>query len=305
MSYNDLTIKSVETTARDFLIYFVGTKNCLSITCKGDCCSSAFIIFPKNFNTNTLIGKKILDITTLCYQQDVLDEEPDKSDEKTKENQPEKYYEKTKENQPEKYYDKIYKTSDYYDGDYESHTEYYFIFDDETSQKFLLYGLSNGYYGAFLSIDFIKNEERKEQIITNNVTFIIGLPGSGKTSLIKEKFSSVKVYDDFLSNINSSSIINWMQLHTSSDVVFSDPRFTNVNTFKAFIKSYSSALSKSKINLIMFDNNPEKCKKNIKNRQCDYKSHLVSLNSLKFKYNPDNEVYTKYPITQMEVFGDL
>lgn len=280
MPYKDLTIESVTIDTQDVFIYFVDTNSYLEIGCYGDCCSSAFIIFPKDFNVENLIGKKIIEITTLCqgYQSEDSDEDLE-------------------------YYDRVYETSDYYDEQCEKHTEYYFIFDDGTSQNFLLYGLSNGYYGAYLSVNFIEDEEKEnEEIITNNVTFIIGLPGSGKTSLIKDKFSSLKVYDDFLSTISNSSIINWMQLHPSEDVVFSDPRFTNAIVFKTFIESCSSVLSKSKINLIIFDNNAEKCKENIKKRQEDYKLHLISLNTLKYKYNPNSKIYSEYSITRMEVF---
>lgn len=300
MSYSHLIVESITLDPNSIFIYFQNTNNYLQLEPYGDCCSSAYVLFPKDFDEKSIIGKKILDILILCTGYTELSKTGT--------------YDDIDEN-----YDNVYGTSEHYNNNYEELIEYHLIFDDDTTQKFLLYGLSNGYYHATLSMNLIKIDAKKEkesgnenenenengkenEEFHNNIIFIIGLPGSGKTSLIEERFKDKKVFDDFLSSIDISSIINWIKNHPTEDVIFSDPRLTNSGTFKSFVSACSSVFHGSNINLTMFDNNYERCMFNIKNSGSYIKPRLISLNRLRYKYNPNDQIYFNYPIEKIKVF---
>ena len=112
------------------------------------------------------------------------------------------------------------------------------------------------------------------------VTFIIGLPGSGKSTLIEHykshPFINYKVYDDwmtwiqndsdkdFTSDVNYSEVIQELTNNTPliiSSVSFCDSEFLYKSEY--YLKSKFPDI---KINKVYFENNPIKAEINIKYR---------------------------------------
>jgi len=85
---------------------------------------------------------------------------------------------------------------------------------------------------------------------------VIGLPGSGKSYYSNSL--GIKVYDDFIWDFYSGKILE--DIKNNVDICINDPRLCNFEIFKKFINILSS--KSENIHLILFENTPEKCKKN-------------------------------------------
>lgn len=281
MSYSDLIINDVDTDMNSTKFYFEGTDRYLELYPRGDCCSRAYVLFPNGFNKEKMIGKKISEITHYCgdCQNENDDENEDVSD----------------------MYKRKYDTTQCYDEEEERFTEYTIVFSDYTTQEFLLYGVSNGYYRAFLNITLEGEDKISGPVFTGKITFVIGLPGSGKSWYTRQNFKNVKCYDDFFDNVTVSSINTWMENNPTKDIVLSEPRFTNPKTFKYFLKSFYN-ITGCDVNVVLFENNFSACRENLIEREHNVKLYINSLNSLKYKYNLDDPVYTQFPRIVVPVY---
>src|SRR3989338_9244471 len=82
-----------------------------------------------------------------------------------------------------------------------------------------------------------------------SLTLIIGLPGSGKTTLGR---SLPGIYfDDFIQTMYDGRL--YEAILNGHDVVASDPRLCNFRTFKKVVSHFT------KVKLILFKNNTHRC----------------------------------------------
>lgn len=117
---------------------------------------------------------------------------------------------------------------------------------------------------------------------------IIGLAGSGKTSYYHEKLSNdYELYDDFISNPFDIEEIN-------DRMCLIDPRLCDFKIFQDIMSNIEKYIDKTKINLILFENNPEKCLINSKNRLNKNVENMINIYSKKYKltnyYNYNYEI---------------
>lgn len=89
---------------------------------------------------------------------------------------------------------------------------------------------------------------------------IIGLPGSGKTTLASSKYKDYKLFDDFIFNFYNGEVISAIQ--SGDNVCLTDPRLCLPDIFNRYIETLQQYINKQNIKLIVFKNNPEQCKLN-------------------------------------------
>ena len=110
---------------------------------------------------------------------------------------------------------------------------------------------------------------------------IIGLPCSGKTYLSKEfQKNGYVIYDDFITNFYNGQLLN----DNSEKICINDPRLCNYQTFLKFIEYFQN----KKIELILFENNPDQCLINLKKRKDGRKGVDNSIIFLSKKYDLNN-----------------
>lgn len=97
------------------------------------------------------------------------------------------------------------------------------------------------------------------------ILIIIGLPGSGKTFFSKniEKKGYI-IFDDFITSFYDGQIISCLKRNLK--ICLNDPRLCLKNIFDYYINKILKIVDKSNIYLILFENNSERCLKNINNR---------------------------------------
>ena len=125
---------------------------------------------------------------------------------------------------------------------------------------------------------------------------IIGLPGSGKSNLIKKM--NIKYYDDFISNFFNGELIN--DLNDNIEICITDPRLCNKEIFIRYMNIIEEVIDKSQISLILYKNDKERCLNNIKNR--NIKKVEQTIERLSNIYNPNDEIYMKYKNEIIDVF---
>jgi len=97
------------------------------------------------------------------------------------------------------------------------------------------------------------------------LTLIIGLPGSGKTYMLNqlEKVPNQFIYDDAIPNIPYNDFYSRLS-DLSNSVYLADPRLCDYPTFKRVVDRLPSNIQ-STMQLILFENNPEACIRNVTN----------------------------------------
>lgn len=89
------------------------------------------------------------------------------------------------------------------------------------------------------------------------LVIIIGLPGSGKTTLALKKYSDFLIHDDFLFNFYNGEVINHIKLNYN--VCLTDPRLCFFKIFDQCMESIEKVIDKNNIKILLFENNPEQC----------------------------------------------
>lgn len=88
---------------------------------------------------------------------------------------------------------------------------------------------------------------------------IIGLPGSGKTYLL-DSYKGQFIYDDEVPNLTYNDFYN--NIADDNDVYLADPRLCYYLTFERIINRLSTTTLNS-MRIILFENDPDKCIKNV------------------------------------------
>lgn len=93
------------------------------------------------------------------------------------------------------------------------------------------------------------------------IIIIIGLPCSGKTTLLKT-LKSYEIYDDFISTICDGSLLTAIEDKTKK-ICVADPRLCKFEIFERYIRTFTSHHN---VLLVLFENNPVKCLNNLNTR---------------------------------------
>lgn len=112
-----------------------------------------------------------------------------------------------------------------------------------------------------------------------------GLPGSGKTYLGKklaEKYGYI-LFDD----INIETVANLKHaIKNNKSVIITDPYFCFIQDRQCAEKTFKTINPTCEIEWILFENDPESCKSNVKRRNDGRKVNML-INTLSKKYNTD------------------
>ena len=94
-----------------------------------------------------------------------------------------------------------------------------------------------------------------------DILIVVGLPGSGKSTLFND-INGFKVFDDFIFQFSNKR--EGLALVNNEKICLIDPRMCDERIFKKYIDRL--LIYEKDMCLIFFDNDPEKCIKNIKYR---------------------------------------
>ncbi len=126
---------------------------------------------------------------------------------------------------------------------------------------------------------------------------IIGLPASGKTTYYNNNLKdNFKFYDDFISNIFDGNLINDLR-KKKDDICITDPRLCNYQTFIRIMKLINEIIDKKDIQLILFENDKNKCLINAMKREKRNVNKSIEFNSL--LYNLENYFDYNYEIKEI------
>src|SRR5205085_12093856 len=99
----------------------------------------------------------------------------------------------------------------------------------------------------------------------HQVLIIIGLPGCGKTTY-SQHLNDYIIFDDFINKFYDGFAIKAIQLGKSICLI--DPRLCINNIFCKYIREIEKYIERENIKLVLFENNPDQCLRNIKSRKC-------------------------------------
>jgi GTPase SAR1 family protein len=181
--------------------------------------------------------------------------------------------------------------------------------DDKTVKEFIFYlaNSNNGYYESYFYMNYMP-EENKIKTTNSKIVIIIGLPGSGKTHLLKEYYKNgkngYKIYDDIdLSMFEDHSKYLITNLKKGNNVCISQPLFTVFDLFIQFLNDYFYDYTKitDNIEVILFENNPQKAINNLIEAQKKEKYKYPMI--LQQKINSVNNLTQQYDLTKYNEFS--
>lgn len=124
---------------------------------------------------------------------------------------------------------------------------------------------------------------------------IIGLAGSGKTTYFQQNLSNkYELFDDFVSNFFNGEIIEKL----NEEICLIDPRLCDYELFKNIMNEIEKFIDRSKIKLILFENNHEQCLINSRTRHKKNVEKMIEIYSK--KYDLDN--YQDYDYEILKVY---
>lgn len=123
---------------------------------------------------------------------------------------------------------------------------------------------------------------------------IIGLAGSGKTTYFNQHFSKdYEVFDDFISNFFDGEVMEKI----NEEICLIDPRLCDYEMFKKIMMEIEKFVDKSKIKLLLFENNPERCLINAQTRKKNV-AKMIEIYSKKY----DLRNYMDYEYEILKVY---
>ena len=94
------------------------------------------------------------------------------------------------------------------------------------------------------------------------VIIVIGLPGSGKTTLSK-LWDDYTIFDDCISTFYNGKALS--AIKSGSKVCLIDPRLCNYVLFEKYMQEIERYVDRKEIILVLFSNDPVNCLNNVKN----------------------------------------
>lgn len=196
----------------------------LKLIARGDCCSDSWFELMNDSNNdsnncfNSLIDKEILEINTKISHIDMPESNVQVCDE----------------------------------------NELCEIILNDIKFMFILRNSSNGYYSGWVDFEFKENNKkivRSKNAKHGRLTIIIGLPCSGKTTLMNNDFSNSIIHDDFFDKGKVEVIIS--ELINGNNVCISDPRLCDFEQYDKLIERIN--INKRYIQTILFGSDKDAC----------------------------------------------
>lgn len=159
---------------------------------------------------------------------------------------------------------------------------------------------TNSIYQGIIEFN-IKSKNNKikipEIISLSKIIFVVGLPGSGKTTYINNFFNDnyIKI-DDYEKGITTDYV-----LYENLNLIYTNGRITNINFFEEIFQYFINKVKNSnkQIKIIRFKPNVKLCRKNIISRNHkikisndSYKNYIELFNYIYFKYSDKYKIYT-------------
>jgi hypothetical protein len=169
---------------------------------------------------------------------------------------------------------------------------------DENAFTFVLRNSSNGYYSGFISYEFIKTKPKRiintnsnSKIICNlRISIFIGLPCSGKTTLMKNTYPNAFHYDDFIHDITPKEVINKMNSSsTINHICFADPRLCNYVWYNKLIDIITTVINENYIQTILFENDVDSCINNFNKTPSKHPKIINDIKNMSKNYSTDKE----------------
>jgi hypothetical protein len=134
----------------------------------------------------------------------------------------------------------------------------------EKSFIFILRSSSNGYYTGSIEYELIRKNEKINKLIKlpintkTRISIFIGLPCSGKTTLMKNIYPKAFHYDDYLNVFYPTEIINNI-LSGRNHICFADPRLCDYSLYIKLFEMLIGIIDKNYIQTILFENDVDSC----------------------------------------------
>lgn len=186
------------------------------------------------------------------------------------------------------------------EGDYDvvDRSNYFIQTKDGMQFPIELWHRSNGYYSGSIRIIWCDSISKKvKPKAGTEILFVVGLPGSGKSTYAQTLGEHFTVLDDDELSIDGSPYISpnftniiTTSLEQSKSICLVSANFT-LPTFFSTVYSLFNWRLQSRVRCICFENDPEQCLFNIQER--DQKTHLLQndISHMTSFYNPHDKVY--------------